>query len=96
MTISDCRSGNRTKLEWSQFGNVSVASINESRVISQLQLPSEKFCIVAYHTDTSCVAVQVNSTADGDVICKFLSYTPSVKNQTGVKLLLKGKKVCII
>ncbi len=94
-TLSDCRSGNRTILEWSEFDDVAVVVLDESSVISQVKLASEEFCIALCHGNRSCAAVQVNTTTDNNAICQLLSYMPSigkVRNQMDVKLLLKGKR----
>ena len=94
-TLSDCSISYRNTTEWSQFDDIGVVSLDKTSIISHLTVSSEEFCIAACHANTSCVAVQVNTTSDGSVVCHLLSYTPfigKVRNQTGVKLLLKGKR----
>ncbi len=94
-TLSDCSSVNRNEMEWSQFHDVAVITIDETSIISHLVVSSEEFCIASCHSNASCVAVQVNSTTDGSIKCQLLSYTPStgkVRNETGTKLLFKGRR----
>ncbi len=95
MTLSDCTSADRNATKWAQFEDIALVTLDEASVISQLTVASEGFCIAACHADSSCVAVQVNTTSDDMVMCQLLSNTPSlgkVRNQTGVKLLFKGRR----
>ncbi len=94
-TVSDCSSTNENETDWSQFDDVAIVTLDDSSVLSQLEVSTEDLCITSCYVIESCVAIQVNTTTDGMVICTLLSYTPSigkVGNQTGIKLLFKGDR----
>ena len=94
-TISDCNSTDTNEIEWSQFEDVAIVSLDETSIISRLVVSSEELCITSCVKNTSCVAVQLKTRIDGRCKCLLLSYAPStgkVRNQTGIKLLYKGKR----
>ncbi len=94
-TISECSSANWNKTDWSQFENTTFVSLNQASRISNLVVTSEKFCIISCHKDTLCFAIHVDITSYGSVQCQLLSHSPyigKVKNQTGSRLLLKGRQ----
>ncbi len=94
-TVSNCSTTNINEIEWSQFDNVAIVAMDDASIISQVEVSTEDFCIASCHRTESCVAIQVNTTTDGMVMCKLLSYTTSigkVRNQTGIKLLFKGSR----
>ena len=98
-TICDCSLQNQSGTDWSLFDEIAVANMNEYSVISSLVGFNEDFCIVSCQENVMCKAVQVNITEGDGSWCKLLSFTPSmgkVRNQTGSKLLLKGRNTLVV
>ncbi len=82
-------------MEWSLFEDVTVVALDEKSIISNLAVSFEGLCIKSCDTNSLCMAVQVNTTVDGSIMCKLLFYAPSngkVRNQTGITLLFKGER----
>ncbi len=94
-TICDCSLPNQSGTDWSLFEDIAATNMDGSSLILGLVGFSEEFCIISCQENELCVAVQVNITRGGGISCQLLSFTPSmgkVRNQTGNKLLLKGRK----